>query len=92
MVVNGSLSKTAVNGDAGARSQMSGLTLAVLIARTARPQVAPLAPLDAENVRTRVRDVLAVAEPDGEPPLYPTVSAALAAAGEAPQQPFTGNG
>ena len=30
MVVNGSLSKTAVNGSAGARSQLSGLTAAVL--------------------------------------------------------------
>lgn len=30
MVVNGSLSKTAVNGGAGARSQMSGLVVAVL--------------------------------------------------------------
>ncbi len=30
MVVNGSLSKTAVNGSAGARSQLSGLTVAVL--------------------------------------------------------------
>ena len=30
MVVNGSLSKTAVNGTAGARSQLSGLTVAVL--------------------------------------------------------------
>jgi sulfate permease, SulP family len=30
MVVNGSLSKTAVNGAAGARSQLSGLTVAVL--------------------------------------------------------------
>src|SRR6478609_4759479 len=30
MVVNGSLSKTAVNGGAGARSQVSGLTVAVL--------------------------------------------------------------
>lgn len=30
MVVNGSLSKTAVNGSAGARSQISGLTVAVL--------------------------------------------------------------
>lgn len=30
MVVNGSLSKTAVNGDAGARSQLSGLLVAVL--------------------------------------------------------------
>jgi high affinity sulfate transporter 1 len=30
MVVNGSLSKTAVNGDAGARSQVSGLVVAVL--------------------------------------------------------------
>lgn len=30
MVVNGSLSKTAVNGGAGARSQISGLTVAVL--------------------------------------------------------------
>ena len=30
MVVNGSLSKTAVNGAAGARSQVSGLTVAVL--------------------------------------------------------------
>jgi SulP family sulfate permease len=40
----------------------------------------------------QVRDVLAVAEPDGEPPLYRTVSAALAAAREDPQQPFTPNG
>jgi high affinity sulfate transporter 1 len=30
MVVNGSLSKTAVNGGAGARSQLSGMTVAVL--------------------------------------------------------------
>lgn len=30
MIVNGSLSKTAVNGGAGARSQISGLTVAVL--------------------------------------------------------------
>jgi sulfate permease, SulP family len=30
MVVNGSLSKTAVNGSAGARTQLSGLTIAVL--------------------------------------------------------------
>lgn len=30
MVVNGSLSKTAVNGDAGAKSQVSGLTVAAL--------------------------------------------------------------
>ena len=30
MVVNGSLSKTAVNGGAGARSQLSGITIAVL--------------------------------------------------------------
>ena len=30
MVVNGSLSKTAVNGSAGARSQVSGLVVAVL--------------------------------------------------------------
>ena len=30
MVVNGSLSKTAVNGSAGARSQMSGLVVAAL--------------------------------------------------------------
>ena len=40
----------------------------------------------------QVRDVRAIAEPDGEPPLYPTVSAALAAAREEPQEPFTGNG
>ena len=40
----------------------------------------------------QVRDVLAVAEPDGEPALYPTVAAALASAGEDPQRPFTGNG
>ena len=45
----------------------------------------------ADNVG-QVRDVLAVAEPDGEPPLYPTVAAALAAAREDPPQPFTGNG
>ena len=31
MVVNGSLSKTAVNGGAGAKSQISGLTVAVLV-------------------------------------------------------------
>jgi sulfate permease, SulP family len=31
MVVNGSLSKTAVNGGAGAKSQVSGLTVAVLV-------------------------------------------------------------
>jgi sulfate permease, SulP family len=30
MVVNGSLSKTAVNGGAGAKSQVSGVTVAVL--------------------------------------------------------------
>ena len=30
MVVNGSLSKTAVNGGAGARTQLSGLVVAVL--------------------------------------------------------------
>ena len=30
MVVNGSLSKTAVNGGAGAQSQLSGLVVAVL--------------------------------------------------------------
>ena len=40
----------------------------------------------------QVRDVLAVAEPDGEPALYPTVAAALASAGDDPQRPFTGNG
>ena len=34
MVVNGSLSKTAVNGSAGARSQLSGVTVAVLVAVT----------------------------------------------------------
>ncbi|WP_454042096.1 SulP family inorganic anion transporter [Cellulosimicrobium sp. Marseille-Q8652] len=34
MVVNGSLSKTAVNGGAGARSQLSGLTAAVLVVLT----------------------------------------------------------
>ncbi|MEJ2865391.1 SulP family inorganic anion transporter [Actinomycetospora flava] len=34
MVVNGSLSKTAVNGGAGARSQVSGLTAAVLTVLT----------------------------------------------------------
>lgn len=34
MVVNGSLSKTAVNGSAGARSQVSGLTAAVLTVLT----------------------------------------------------------
>jgi sulfate permease, SulP family len=31
MVVNGSLSKTAVNGGAGAKSQVSGLVVAVLV-------------------------------------------------------------
>ena len=35
----------------------------------------------------QVRDVLAVADPDGEPRLYPTVSAALAAAREDPPPP-----
>jgi len=34
MVVNGSLSKTAVNGSAGARSQLSGVTVAVLVVIT----------------------------------------------------------
>jgi len=34
MVVNGSLSKTAVNGTAGARSQLSGVTVAVLVVVT----------------------------------------------------------
>ncbi|WP_051683660.1 SulP family inorganic anion transporter [Blastococcus sp. URHD0036] len=34
MVVNGSLSKTAVNGSAGARSQLSGLTVAALTVPT----------------------------------------------------------
>lgn len=34
MVVNGSLSKTAVNGEAGARSQLSGLLVAVLTIAT----------------------------------------------------------
>jgi high affinity sulfate transporter 1 len=34
MVVNGSLSKTAVNGSAGARSQLSGVTVAVLVVVT----------------------------------------------------------
>jgi sulfate permease, SulP family len=34
MVVNGSLSKTAVNGGAGARSQLSGVTVAVLVMLT----------------------------------------------------------
>jgi MFS superfamily sulfate permease-like transporter len=34
MVVNGSLSKAAVNGGAGARSQVSGLTVAVLTVLT----------------------------------------------------------
>lgn len=34
MVVNGSLSKTAVNGGAGAKSQVSGLTAAVLVVLT----------------------------------------------------------
>ena len=34
MVVNGSLSKTAVNGSAGARSQASGLVVAVLTVLT----------------------------------------------------------
>jgi sulfate permease, SulP family len=34
MVVNGSLSKTAVNGDAGARSQVSGLVVAALTVLT----------------------------------------------------------
>lgn len=34
MVVNGSLSKTAVNGEAGARSQMSGLLVAALTVAT----------------------------------------------------------
>jgi sulfate permease, SulP family len=34
MVVNGSLSKTAVNGSAGGRSQLSGVTVAVLVVIT----------------------------------------------------------
>jgi SulP family sulfate permease len=34
MVVNGSLSKTAVNGTAGAKSQLSGVTVAVLVVVT----------------------------------------------------------
>ncbi|MFN8168049.1 MAG: SulP family inorganic anion transporter [Candidatus Nanopelagicales bacterium] len=34
MVVNGSLSKTAVNGSAGARSQLSGVTVAILVVIT----------------------------------------------------------
>ncbi|AVH25539.1 SulP family inorganic anion transporter [Nocardia cyriacigeorgica] len=34
MVVNGSLSKTAVNGSAGARTQLSGLVVAVLVVLT----------------------------------------------------------
>jgi MFS superfamily sulfate permease-like transporter len=34
MVVNGSLSKTAVNGSAGARSQLSGVTVAALVVVT----------------------------------------------------------
>jgi high affinity sulfate transporter 1 len=34
MVVNGSLSKTAVNGSAGARSQLSGVTVAILVVVT----------------------------------------------------------
>ena len=34
MVVNGSLSKTAVNGGAGARSQLSGVTVAILVVVT----------------------------------------------------------
>jgi MFS superfamily sulfate permease-like transporter len=34
MVVNGSLSKTAVNGSAGARSQVSGLVVAALTVLT----------------------------------------------------------
>jgi sulfate permease, SulP family len=36
MVVNGSLSKTAVNGGAGARSQVSGLVVAELTPRRSR--------------------------------------------------------
>jgi MFS superfamily sulfate permease-like transporter len=39
----------------------------------------------------QVRDVLAAAEPEGEPPLYPTIEAALAAVPPGPS-PFTGNG
>jgi len=39
----------------------------------------------------QVRDVLAAAEPDGEPPRYPSVSAALAAH-QGPPEPFTPNG
>ncbi len=38
----------------------------------------------------QVRDVLATADPDGEPPLYRTVDAAIAAAGD-PQSPRTGD-
>src|SRR5690606_23963430 len=34
MVVNGSLSKTAVNGSAGAKTQLSGLVVAVLVVLT----------------------------------------------------------
>ena len=37
----------------------------------------------AENIG-QVRDVLAMAEPDGEPPLYPTIEAALAAVAPGP--------
>jgi len=39
----------------------------------------------------QVRDVLAAAEPEGEPPLYPTIEAALAAVPPGPA-PFTENG
>jgi len=42
----------------------------------------------AENIG-QVRDVLATAEPEGEPPLYPTIETALAAV---PPSPFTENG
>ena len=37
----------------------------------------------------QVRDVLATAEPEGEPPLYPTIEAALAAV---PPRPFRSEG
>jgi MFS superfamily sulfate permease-like transporter len=39
----------------------------------------------------QVRDVLAAAEPEGEPPLYPTIEAALGALPPEPSS-FTGNG
>ena len=42
----------------------------------------------------QVRDVLAAAEPEGEPPIYPTIEAALATRppAAAASAAFTGNG